>query len=91
MICGATGGRRRNSRLRPPSPSGAEPCTATAICGGELGTQQRRRQPPSQLPTQASINGSDQLRDLSPFEPFDLFELVELVEPPQILRTFRPQ
>jgi hypothetical protein len=53
-----------------------------------LGTQQHRRQPPSQSPTQASINGSDQLLDLSPFELFNLFELVE---PPQILHTCGPQ
>jgi hypothetical protein len=46
-----------------------------------LGTQQRRRQPPSQLPTQVITNGLDHLRDLSPFEPSELFE------PSQILGT----
>lgn len=46
-----------------------------------LGTQQRRPQPPSQLPNQAITNGLDQLHDLSPFE------LSELFEPSQVLGT----
>jgi hypothetical protein len=43
-----------------------------------LGTQQRRRQYPSQLPTQVVANRRDHSRDLSPFEPSELFELSQI-------------